>query len=858
MMQVFEQLPARMLLLAIGVFLFLSGFLLSKRELHTLSSVSSSSRLEHMLGVQGFQADSDEYRALAAELLSIEQCPMCFHPSHLFIFIVDALRYDFFLFNHTMETLCSDTSTARPTRCSSFNRFKRLNSLLVTNQSQSILLRSFADPPTTTSQRLKALLTGTLPTFVELGKNFESPALGEDNFVDQMVTAKKTLAFIGDDTWEKLLPNRFSSSQPLDSFNTKDLTYVDDIIEKNLNEILRNGSLSMWDTYIAHFLGVDHIGHTHSAFHPLMGDSLERMDELAFKVINALPPNSMFFLMGDHGMTDEGEHGGSTYHETMAPLFVFRNSASAVNNNRTLQHALEIDQIDIAPTICQLFGIPIPFSSLGSSIQPLLSSESVWDEACSSTYLARQLSNALQIMRYIKEYYHVTKFDRFISMSASVDFMEQMLIELRAIMKTHSKFLLDTEKLCVSEGEGGFCDSRESCDDLRDSYSSFFQRVKQFTRRQWTSFNIPLMIAGTIVVAIVTSSSVNISFESIASIPDDLSRLILYFGVFFQAISVYSNSFIMEEFHFHLYVTQSYLVSLIISDIVHRKGIFTFRSMLSLISISLLKFSAQFSGHIKDGESLTTRFGWSVSVLVAVLLIVIPLFVLILSTSKFHITSFISSMSLLAFFVSQIFLGFYWRVFPLGNEFDDINERSDDFLINSSIMLSAISIVTFVFSCYFYVAIKSELLFHICLHFYTIYCAVSGPLMVIQVMICLSPLFCAAVEINNCKSEASSWIVYLAGFSSKLLYFLSDHMMAFNSLQLSSGMIGSSTFSFWRAGVYLSINTFGSDVLSILVVMTILTRQYSFHQSKAAMSVSFAYRCLLLLCNCLCVLILRR
>ena len=55
--------------------------------------------------------------------------------------------------------------------------------------------------------------------------------------------------------------------------------------------------------------GVDHVGHSHNAYHPLMKDKLILMDELLLRVANALPDDSLLFVFGDHGMTDQGEHG---------------------------------------------------------------------------------------------------------------------------------------------------------------------------------------------------------------------------------------------------------------------------------------------------------------------------------------------------------------------------------------------------------------------------------------------------------------------------------------------------------------------------------------------------------------------
>ena len=83
------------------------------------------------------------------------------------------------------------------------------------------------------------------------------------------------------------------------------------------------------------------LGHTYSAYHPLMSQRLKRMDDLAMKVIESIAiknndsssssssssstmnncsdtsancsleysdTENVFILLGDHGMTDDGNH----------------------------------------------------------------------------------------------------------------------------------------------------------------------------------------------------------------------------------------------------------------------------------------------------------------------------------------------------------------------------------------------------------------------------------------------------------------------------------------------------------------------------------------------------------------------
>jgi len=83
------------------------------------------------------------------------------------------------------------------------------------------MYRFVADPPTVTMQRLKALTTGSLPTFVDVSNNFDSSEIAEDNIIHQAVTAGRDVVFMGDDTWMNLFPTSFTRAYPFPSFNVR-------------------------------------------------------------------------------------------------------------------------------------------------------------------------------------------------------------------------------------------------------------------------------------------------------------------------------------------------------------------------------------------------------------------------------------------------------------------------------------------------------------------------------------------------------------------------------------------------------------------------------------------------------------
>ena len=91
------------------------------------------------------------------------------------VFKVDAFRYDFAVYNE---------SNTQPLAYQ--NKMPKLDSRIKNDPAHAKLFKIYADPPTTTMQRIKAITTGSLPTFVEFSENFSSTKLDEDNFVRQL------------------------------------------------------------------------------------------------------------------------------------------------------------------------------------------------------------------------------------------------------------------------------------------------------------------------------------------------------------------------------------------------------------------------------------------------------------------------------------------------------------------------------------------------------------------------------------------------------------------------------------------------------------------------------------------------
>lgn len=77
------------------------------------------------------------------------------------------------------------------------------------------------------------------------------------------------------------------------------------------------------DILIAHYLGVDHIGHRYSADHKEMQNILIEEDRLLKKTVEELDDDTLLITFSDHGMTSLGDHGGDSKEETEGMIWFY-------------------------------------------------------------------------------------------------------------------------------------------------------------------------------------------------------------------------------------------------------------------------------------------------------------------------------------------------------------------------------------------------------------------------------------------------------------------------------------------------------------------------------------------------------
>ncbi|KAF3790065.1 GPI ethanolamine phosphate transferase 2 [Nymphaea thermarum] len=324
-----------------------------------------------------------------------------------------------------------------------------------------------AAPPTVTMPRLKALVSGAIPGFLDVAFNFNTQAFEDDNLLEQLHRIGWKILMFGDETWIRLFPGLFTRYDGVSSFYVKDTTEVDYNVSRHLEvELVADD----WDLMILHYLGLDHAGHIGGRFSTLMNLKLKEMDGI-IKMLHmsanlqesTLNKHTLLVVLSDHGMTNSGNHGGSTFEETDSlAMFIHLNGEMAVSASDKYK---TVNQVDVVPTLALLLGVPIPQNNVGILIADMFNS--LTDE---------QKLRALELSSW----------------------------QLLRLVQTHFPKLPCGGHLCsesIQEDTG-------DCDDSFEAKICCLFRKAAVLHRSWKSLNKPLKTLGSGIFVMVVSFSI--------------------------------------------------------------------------------------------------------------------------------------------------------------------------------------------------------------------------------------------------------------------------------------------------------------------------------------------------------------
>ncbi|ORY95890.1 alkaline-phosphatase-like protein, partial [Syncephalastrum racemosum] len=401
-------------------------------------------------------------------------------------------------------------------------------------------------------QRVKGLMTGSLPTFIDAGSNFASSAVGEDHLVYHFNRAFH-VTLLGDDTWVHLFPDSIDTAYASDSFKMFDLHTVDNrILDKLWTEVAQPRK----QVLLAHFLGVDHCGHTYGPDHPNMADKLAQMNTVIERLVDQfIDDSTLLVVMGDHGMSVEGDHGGESVEELMSTLFLYskRPLTSTDTSLRDLYHRIHaarqrvlgydvrdisdrlqydasrypiVSQIHLVPSLAYLMGVPIPFGNLGAILPDVLNppvTQQQSDPLLTLQHMVLQYrKNAVQVHTYLTRY---AAYDAAFAPHALQDKLAYLWAAEAALLRP------------------GAAQDRALLEQAVLDYDAFLIHTLQYCEAIWAQFDVTSMVLGIAVLACGVLISLWFLFSS--SITYDTLWLVA--GLLVQALTLGSNSFVVWE-----------------------------------------------------------------------------------------------------------------------------------------------------------------------------------------------------------------------------------------------------------------------------------------------------------------------
>ena len=416
----------------------------------------------------------------------------------------------------------------------------------------------YAGPPTITMPRVKAITTGSVPSFLDVVLNFAesdttSTLAAQDTWLAQMKAREHAkLVMYGDDTWLKLFPGFFERSDGTTSFFVSDFTEVDKNVTRHISDEMENDD---WSVMVLHFLGLDHIGHKTGPRGPNMPAKQREMDGIIKQIYAVIESSShhessLLVVLGDHGMNDAGNHGGSSAGEVstalmfISPSFksAFEGVPSPLDDITDFKYYDKVEQSDIAPTLAALLGFPIPRNNLGIVIPRLLE---LWTD--DRDRFGMMYENALQM------------YD--IAVASFPDAFERGVNGIAC----NGRDISDEERLLcawsrLERAAGKVRVEHANYGDAADAAGKFLKLAQEVLSGTASNYDLPKMYLG---IALASLASVLCLFGSwpfFAKFSLEGAAFILLAGTY--ATTMFASSYVEEEQQFWYWISGAWLMVL--------------------------------------------------------------------------------------------------------------------------------------------------------------------------------------------------------------------------------------------------------------------------------------------------------
>ena len=129
------------------------------------------------------------------------------------------------------------------------------------------------------------------------------------------------ITFFGDYIWTPLFGNHFDRYQDYHSLDVRDLDTLDLKASKTIiDELEKRNDFTLM---MAHLIGIDSAGHTFNSQSQEIERKLLDTQQIIHNIIEKMDDKTTLVIFGDHGMTEDGNHGGQSELEMRTVLFSY-------------------------------------------------------------------------------------------------------------------------------------------------------------------------------------------------------------------------------------------------------------------------------------------------------------------------------------------------------------------------------------------------------------------------------------------------------------------------------------------------------------------------------------------------------
>lgn len=408
--------------------------------------------------------------------------------------------------------------------------------LRLINSNNAVPFTAYSSPPTVTLPRLKGITTGSTPNFLDAILNIaesdtSSTLANQDSWLSQLKQQGKRIRMFGDDTWIKLFPGMFEQTDGTASFFVSDFTEVDNNVTRHLDSQI--SARNDWDVMILHYLGLDHIGHKGGPQSVFMPAKQQEMDDIIKKLYQELvqqDDDTLMVVLGDHGMNEAGNHGGSSAGETSAATLLVSpkfqqlklNHHAPLPEREDFKFYNKISQGDLVPTLAALFDFPVPLNSLGVFLRDLLP---LWRTENRKEVL---LQNMHQLANIIS-----TSYPEFNKLDAGATMFCESLIDIKSASEVD-------ELKCLWWLVQNTFDEQEAYEFIEKAQEIMSQASSNYKDKEML-IGLGLATASTLVSGFATWSLL----QSVKTI-----RFLVILMTSLYAVTMFGSSLVEEEHHF--------------------------------------------------------------------------------------------------------------------------------------------------------------------------------------------------------------------------------------------------------------------------------------------------------------------